>query len=291
MVFWCLLLMGMAIFGVVEMVQLSVEHTSWQERFLQARALAADGVALGLSPQLHKSDPLLVQQTGDGGRFKVDISSEGARLNLNYVLLSKHREVLENLFEQWGLEPDQADHVANCLYDWVTPGDLRSLNGAKAQDYARADLPQRPTHEPFVSFDEVGLVMGMDLVAKARPNWRDSFTLWSSGPLNINEAPPDLIAALLGRSPTRVAFFVQVRNGKDGLAGTSDDVPVNDLNKLQQQLGIDALEMESISNLISFSDPIRRIESVGQAGDSRVMISVVSRLDAVPMVYYLWSEH
>ena len=273
------------------MVQLSVEHTSWQERSLQAHVLAVDGVALGLSPQLHKDDPLLAQQIGEGEKFKVDISSEGARLNLNYVLLGKHREVLENLFEQWGLEPDQADHIANCLFDWVTPGDLRSLNGAKADDYARADLPQRPTHQPFVSFDEVRQVMGMDLLAKARPNWQDSFTLWSAGPLNINEAPPDLIAALLGVSPKRLTFFVKLRNGKDGRAGTSDDVPVNDLNKFQQQLGIDDREMALIADQISFSDPVRRIESVGQAGDSRVMISVVGRLDAIPVPYYLWSEH
>jgi type II secretory pathway component PulK len=291
LVFWCLLLMGMAIFGVVEMVQLSVEHTSWQEDALQARALAASGVALGLNTQLQKDDPLLVQKTADGGQFKVAISSEGARLNLNFVLLSEHREILVNLFRQWGLEADQADHVANCLYDWVTPGDVRSLNGAKAEDYANAGLKQRPTYQPFVSLDEVDLVMGMDLLDKARPNWRDSFTLWSNGPLNVNEAPPDLIAAVLDYSPKRTAFFAKVRNGRDGIAGTADDVPVADLATFQRQLGISDSAMEPLASQISFSDPTRRIESVGQAGGSRVMISVVSRLDAIPIHYFLWSEH
>ena len=291
LVFWCLLLMGMAIFGVVEMVQLSVEHTSWEEDVLQARAMATSGIALGLNPQLRKDDPLLAQKSPDGGQFKVAISSEGARLNLNYVLLSQHREILENLFEQWGLEADQADHVANCLYDWVTPGDLRSLNGAKAEDYANAGLNQRPTYQPFVSLDEVDLVMGMDLIDKARPNWRDSFTLWSSGPLNVNEAPPDLIAAVFDYSPKRTAFFAKVRNGRDGIAGTADDVPAPDLNTFQRQLGISDSVMESLSGQISLGDPTRRIESVGQAGGSRVIISVVSRLDAIPIHYFLWSEH
>ena len=169
LVLWCLLLLGMAVFGVVEMVELSVEHTSHEERALEARGLALSGVALGLNPQLLKDDPLLAQKPAADGQFKVTIGSEGARLNLNYVLLSKHREILENLFTQWGLQVDQADHVADCLYDWVTPGDLHSLNGAKADDYAQADLPQRPTYKPFDSFDEVKLVMGMDLVEKAKP--------------------------------------------------------------------------------------------------------------------------
>src|SRR5471032_1949748 len=98
LVLWCLLLLGMAVFGVVELVELSVEHTSHAEQALEARGLALSGVALGLNPQLLKDDPLLFQKTSAGHQFKVTMGSEGARLNLNYVLLTKHKEILENLF-------------------------------------------------------------------------------------------------------------------------------------------------------------------------------------------------
>src|ERR1019366_9521291 len=118
LVLWGLLLLGMAVFGVVDMVELSVEHTSHEELALDARGLALSGVALGLNPQLLKDDPLLFQKPAAGRQFKVAIESEGARLNLNYVLLSGHREILENLFTQWGLKVDQAEHVADCLFDW-----------------------------------------------------------------------------------------------------------------------------------------------------------------------------
>jgi type II secretory pathway component PulK len=290
LVFWALLLLGMAVFGVVEMVELSVEHTSHQELALDARSLALSGLALGLNPQLLKDDPLLFQKPAAGRQFKVAMASEGARLNLNYVLLSGHREILENLFTQWGLKVDQADHVADCLYDWVTPGDLKSLNGAKADDYARADLPQRPTYKPFDSFDEVNLVMGVDLLDKARPDWRESFTLWSGGALNVNEAPPELIAAVFSLDPKRVAFFTETRNGRDGIAGTADDVTVPDAKTFQAELGIGDLAMKALGNQISFSDPNRRVESVGQAQGTQVMISVVTRLNASPVQYLLWSE-
>jgi len=290
LVFWCLLLLGMAVFGVVEMVELSVEHTSHEELALDARGLALSGLALGLNPQLLKDDPLLFQKPAAGRQFKVAIASEGARLNLNYVLLSRHREILENLFTQWGLKVDQADHVADCLYDWVTPGDLRSLNGAKADDYARANLPQRPTYKPFDSFDEVKLVMGVDLLDKAKPDWQESFTLWSGGPLNVNEAPPELIAAVFSLDPKRVAFFTNARNGRDGIAGTADDVPVPNVKTFQAELGISDLAMKTLGNQISFSDPNRRVESVGQAEGTQVMISVVTRLKATPVQYLLWSE-
>lgn len=290
LVFWCLLLLGMAVFGVVEMVELSVEHTSHEELALEARGLALSGLALGLNPQLLKDDPLLFQKPAAGRQFKVTLASEGARLNLNYVLQSNHREILVNLFTQWGLPVDDADHVADCLYDWITPGDLKSLDGAKADDYARANLPQSPTSQPFYSFDEVKLVMGMDLVEKVKPNWEDSFTLWSGGPLNVNEAPPELIAAVFSIDPQRVAFFTNTRNGLDGIPGTSDDVPVPNLNTFEAELGISALAMQTLGNQISLSDPNRRVESVGQVEGTQVMISVVTRLNATPVQYFLWSE-
>ena len=290
LVFWALLLLTMAVFGVIEMVELSVEHTTHEEQALDARALALSGVALGLNPQFLKDEPLFFQKPAADRQFKVTIGSEGARLNLNYVLLTGHREILENLFTQWGLQIDQAEHVADCLYDWVTPGDLRSLNGAKADDYAQANLPQRPTYQPFESFEEVRLVMGVDLLDKAKPDWEDSFTLWSSGPLNVSEAPPELIAAVFSIDPKRVAFFTSMRNGKDGIAGTADDVPVPDVKTFQSDLGIGTLAMQKLSNQISLSDPNRRVESVGQVQGTQVMISVVTRLKASPVQYFLWSE-
>jgi type II secretory pathway component PulK len=292
LVLWCLLLLGMAVFGIVEMVQMSVEHTAHSELALDARTLAASGLALGLSPQLLKDDPLLAQSPSPGCKFKVQIQSEGARLNLNYVLLSGHREIIVNLLLSWKLPQDQANHVADCLYDWVTPGSLRSLNGAKADDYAKAGLEQRPTGKPFASLDEVDEVMGMDLVDKAKPDWRDSFTLWSSGPLDINEAPAELIAAVFTLNPERVAIFTNARNGRDGIPGTSDDVPVKDMATLQGQLGLNELLVKALGNQVSFGDPnpIRRVESVGQAQGTQVTISVVTRLHTSPPQYLLWSE-
>ena len=290
LVLWCLLLLGIAVFGVVELVELSVEHTTHAEQALEARGLALSGVALGLNPQLLRDDPLLAQKPDALHQFTVTIQSEGARLNLNYILASGHREILENLFTQWGLKIDQAEHVADCLYDWVTPGDLKSLNGAKADDYADAGLPQRPTGKAFDSFEEVREVLGVDLLDKAKSNWQDSFTLWSSGPLNVNEAPPELIAAVFSLDPQRVKFFTDARNGRDGIAGTSDDVPVPNAQTFQGELGIGDTAMDTLSGQISFKDPNRRVESVGQVEGTQVMISVVTRLNTSPIEYFLWSE-
>jgi general secretion pathway protein K len=289
-VLWSLLLLGMAVFGVVEMIELSIEHAAYDQQALEARGLALSGLALGLNPQLLKDDPILSQKFGAGRQFKTTIGSEGARMNLNYVLLTKHREILQNLFTQWGLQIDQAERVADCMYDWVTPGDLKSLNGAKAADYARLNLPQRPSYKAFESFDEVDQVIGMDLLDKARPNWRDSFTLWSSGPLNVNDAPAELIAAVFSLDPSQVAFFTKARNGRDEIPGTSDDVSVKDMTALQGQLGLSSTKVKQLGAQVSFTDSNRRVDVTGQAGATQVAISVVTRLNSSPIQYFLWSE-
>jgi type II secretory pathway component PulK len=290
LVLWALVLLGMAVFGVVELVDLSVDHTSYSERALDARGLALSGLALGLSPQLLKDDPILTEVAGPQRMFKATFGSEGARLNLNYVLLSKNQQILINLFSQWGLPVDQATHVVACMYDWVTPGDLKSLGGAKAQDYINANLPQVPTYQPFDSFDEVALVMDFAMVEKVRPNWQDSFTLWSTGPLNVNEAPPELIAAVFSLDPERVALWTSARNGRDGIAGTADDVPVKSLTTLAGDLGISTTQEQTLGNQVDFSDPNRRIDSVGISQGTQVKISVVTRLNSSPIQYFLWSE-
>jgi general secretion pathway protein K len=207
------------------------------------------------------------------------------------VLLSGHREILVNLFAQWGLPVNEANHLADCLYDWITPGDLKSLNGAKANEYALAGLSQAPTHQPFVSFDEVDEVMDMDLLDKARSNWKDSFTLWSAGPLNVNEAPPALIAAVFGLDPLNVGNFTDSRNGRDGVAGTSDDVPVTDLRVFQGELGISDLAMKALNSEIELSDPMRRVTATGYSRDVKSTVAVVTQLNSNPIQYLLWSNH
>jgi type II secretory pathway component PulK len=290
LVFWCLLVLGLAVFAVVELVELSVEHAAHESLALEARSLAASGVAIAEAPQMLCDDPLLSQNLAPGRRFRATIEDEGARLNLNYLLLTNHRDVLVNLFTIWGMKMDDAQHAADSLYDWVTPGDLPSLNGAKADAYAKANLPQRPSHQAFQSWHEVGLVMGMDAVAAAKPGWQDSFTLWSDGPLDVAQAPTELIAALFGLPPSRVEYMVKTRNGRDGIPGTLDDVPIANAATLQAELGISDLQMTPLQNQITFGSTVRRIQSTGYAGDARAVISAVTRLNSSPPQFLVWSE-
>ncbi len=290
LVLWCIILIGLAVVGVVGLLELSLENTIRAGKEMEAHALAMTGLAFGAEPLLLKNDPVLSREPASGRSFSVTFESEGSRLNLNFILQSGHREILVNLFKRWGLDLAAADHVADCLYDWITPGNIPSMHGAKADNYAEAGLSQRPSGLPFVSLDEVAQVMGMDEVRKTNPNWRNSFTLWSNGPLDITEAPADLIAAVFSLDPDRVESFVSTRNGGDGIAGTADDVPVQNLLVFQGELGISDLQMQALGGQIELTDPYRRVRSTGRVGGVQVTISTVTKLKSSPVQYLVWLE-
>ena len=289
LVLWCIMLLSLAVFAVVEMVDLSVDHASHEKSALVAQTWAASGAAVGQVPQLLPDDPVLKQKDSEGHGFSVTIQSEGARLNLNFLLLNHRQEVLLHLFTSWGLQPSDAQHAAASLYDWVTPGDLPSLGGAKAAAYAQAGLPQRPTHQPFQSLGEAAKVMGMDLVAAARPNWQDSFTLWSEGPLDLNAAPADRIAALFGIDVGQIKALVNTRDGRDGVPGTLDDTPLT-AALLRAELGLTDIQMKTLQNQFAFGSVVRRIESTGQTGPTHASLVVVTRLNTVPPQLLVWSK-
>ena len=289
LVLWCVLLLSMAVFAVAEAVSFSADHATFEQSALEARTWAQSGAAVGQVPQLLADDPSLRHEESPGHGYSVTIESEAARLNLNFLLITHHQDVLLNLFTSWGVRLSDAQRAADCLYDWVTPGDLPSLDGAKADAYARAGLPQRPSHQPFRSWAEVEQVMGIESVAQARPDWESSLTLWSDGPLDLNVAPTDCMAALFGVDRNRVESLVKLRNGADGLPGTQDDAPVNG-GLVQSQLGLSAAQMTALQNQFVFGSTVRRIESVGRAGAARSSISIVARLLASPPQFLVWSE-
>jgi hypothetical protein len=59
---------------------------------------------------------------------------------------------------------------------------------------------------------------------------------------------------------------------------------------LEGELGLNDVQMKAMQNEISFGSTVRRIASVGRAGEARATISVVLRLNATPTQLFVWSE-
>ena len=110
------------------------------------------------------------------------------------------------------------------------------------------------------------LVKGFAQVVAANPAWKDSFTLLSSGELDLNEASPELIAAVCLCGLEAARLFVVTRTGFDGIQGTLDDQLFEDIDTTLQLLGIPAGFIDDVADRVSIEDPAQRIVSVGRYG-------------------------
>jgi type II secretory pathway component PulK len=116
-------------------------------------------------------------------------SRKGGRFNINFILFSEDKALIRLIFAEWGIDFDTASEIADALIDWIDSDDDLELNGAERDFYEGQGIFEQPFNRPFYALEEMRLVRGMPLVEAANPNWRDWFTVWSSGGLDVNEAP------------------------------------------------------------------------------------------------------
>jgi type II secretory pathway component PulK len=246
------------------------------------------GLAMGLHPSIDRHDPLLDEKTGEG-EFQVAIDGENGRANLNRLLLSGHADVLERLWIEWGLSSDEAQSLNDCLQDWIEPTDLKRLNGAKQADYAKLGHPEYPPGRPFQSISEATQVIGFGKVMKLKPDWRDFFTLFSDGALDLNEAPADLIAAFCDVGWSQAASFVTQRD-PGGVKRSPNGIHYDSVQAACAALGMPSLDVERNGPLLTVDGRVWRIASTGIVGDHRHTIVVVAARSQSNPSFLLWQE-
>jgi type II secretory pathway component PulK len=147
------------------------------------------------------------------------ITSEGAKINLNYLQLPEadrdkvfsFRQQPQNLVEYTAMllinlmegfikdseKPSEEfgdlrpEEQVGDIMDWVNPGGNRVLGGAKDTFYEQQNPPYKAKRGRFFSVEELKLVKGIDdyLYSKLRPH----VTVYSyDGKINLNQASKDL---------------------------------------------------------------------------------------------------
>jgi type II secretory pathway component PulK len=277
-VLWLIAILAMACMATLRVISFDMELASAKVHGSRARQVAEMGIAIGSNPLVKRSDPLLSRmdpETGEG--YEVRILSEGGRFNINSLILRQDKELLKSMFINWGLELEVAQEIADALTDWVDTDDDEQLNGAEKKYYEAEGRINQPFNRPFYDLSEVSLVRGMDLVEAVRPDWRDWFTIWSSGGLDLNEAPAELIAAAADLEPEQAEIIPETVRGIDGLRDTTDDVPFQNVAAALDLLGIDAEGRPEIVRRFTVNDATTRIESTGFAEGAKRKITVIVR--------------
>ena len=274
-VLWIMAVMSLALVATVKITSYQTDVAGSQMNGIDARQYADMGLNLASNPAVEEWDPILNwidPETGNSG-FNVKILSEGARFNINFILLSEDKALIRLILDEWGIDFDTSSEIADALIDWIDTNDDVQLNGAEVEYYEGQGYLDRPFNRPFYNLDEMRLVRGMDIVEAANPNWRDWFTCRSSGGLDINEADARLIAVATESNIEEAIALVDIVDGPDGIRNTEDDQPIDVASALAQLGVVDPTGV--IQARLNANDQVSRIESIGFVGAIRRKLVLV----------------
>lgn len=275
-VLWLITLLAFISVAAIRVVGFDLDVATANIHGFRAKQLAEMGVAVGANPVVERSDPILRQWSGDEG-FEVTLTSEGGKFNINRILMQDDKNLLKNMFIGWGMEIDQAAAVADSLGDWIDPDDEESLNGAEVKYYEDLGRVNQPFNRPFYDLDEMRLVRGMDLVDALRPDWREWFTVWSTGGLDVNEASAEKISVAAESSLEEAMIIPETVRGPDGARDTEDDAPFRSPQEALALIGVDGSVRPDILNRFSANETTTRIESTGITPGAKRRITLVVR--------------
>ena len=277
-VLWLIAIIGLACMAALRVISFDVDVASAKIHGSRARQIAEMGIAVGCNPAIKRTDPLL-QMTDEkaGGRYEVRLTSEGGRFNINAILLRSDKNLLSSIFNDWGLEQEDAQAVTDALIDWVDEDNNVSLTGAEKEQYKKAGRVNQPFNRPFYDINEVRLVRGMAMVEAIRPDWRSWFTVWSGGALDLNDAPAELIAAAAECPVEQAEIIPETVRGPDQVRATPDDLPFENPADALALLGIDVDGRPDLAQRFTVKDQTDRIESIGYAEGAKRKITVIIR--------------
>ena len=262
-VFWMIAVMGMVLFASTKLLRSDTQSARVMRDRMFAKRYAEMGLEVGRHPAMELYDPLL-SHSGESGGYQVQVTTEEARFNINVLLLNSDRAVLKRVFASWNLKPEFVSSLVDALKDWVDADDLVSLNGAEKREYEKVGLQDLPFNKPFKNLDDMLLVRGMETVNALQPGWRDWFTVFGDGRIDVNEARPDFISVLANVPMERLTPLITLRNGRDGVHHSIDDGRLTSAVQVAQLLGVFQPKIVAeLQQWVQFSGPIRRIESTG----------------------------
>lgn len=273
---WALLLMSFTVMGLVEYIRYSAEEAVLESAEFRCLHLAESGLAVGLHPNARRGDKSLKQKIGTDSGFDVVINYEGARIPINFITDDRLREAVYELFVRWGLNSNEASIASESLADWVDTNDEVRSNGAETAFYESQGIYKLPRQKGFINVDEMLLVRGMGVVDRLKPDWREFFSVYGNGTIDLRTAFKEVLIAITQASETDVVNYITRRDGPDGIAGTEDDQRISD-SEAFRMLGLAGDRSRALQNILTSDDDVRRVTSTGYVGEKRAQIIIIAR--------------
>lgn len=310
-VIWVVMILSLLVMGIALTMQVETKLASLNRTNFKCDVLARAGIELAKQQLMADIDP--TEDTGadafkekwhtnpdlfenyplGDGVINVKVLPEDGKLNIN--TLSATPEALRYLFQQLQVLPADLDVLVDSIQDWVDTDDNPRINGAEIDYYSRLSSPYRPKNGPIDRLEELLLVRGMtpDLFygrTSGHP-LRELVTGLSAGKVNVNVAPPIVLAVLLGIEESQAEQIVSYRNGDDGVEGTEDDRVFYSRQDLPLAASaISEEEIKVLQNVLDFKSYFFTIIAEGRVGNVSKTIRVTVSRDTDGIKTLSWLE-
>jgi len=275
LVLWSIAFLAGLVVLVAGVVSNWIGDEAHAERDFRARQLALSGVALGRNPAIKPGDPLLRSGSKDTEGFEVRLSDESGKINPNFWIAQNNRAVFTRLFDAWEVDPAQRDAAIDGLVDWIDADDFRSLSGAERGEYEAAGRVG-PANRPLLAIRELEAILGMDQVLASHEGWKENFTIWHNGKINLQHAGEPLLRDLAEVTPEQCRALFELRAGPDAIEGSEDDVKLESVEATAKLLGLGGRQLNVLEEFFDVSGGVRRIESTGFCNGTKHRIVVIT---------------
>jgi general secretion pathway protein K len=282
---WALFLLSALIVGWALDINSRITLNGNASRTLEAEAMACSGAEVALDPGVEPGDSVLQGSLGRNQTFKAQITGEGGRLNLTWIVAGENParlQILRKFLELNGVELNEREHMIDCLLDYVDSDDLPRLNGAEA------DATYQPKNALLQRIEELKNVKGWEEFT-SRPDWDADLTLYSTGWVDLAWASRNVLLSLPGFNEQIVDRFLELRRGPDGIDGTADDPEMTTLDQVRVAIGFSPDQFAQLSGLIGFHDTVMRVVSVGKSGEVMRTVQMIIRKSGLPQIIR-WKE-
>ena len=145
------------------------------------------------------------------GEYKVKISNESGKININKAT----RSMLRMLLEGFDLDESEKDTIADSIMDWRDKDNLHRINGAEDDYYQSLDDPYECKDEDFDAIEELLLVKGVtaDIFYGGLESMVTIYT--QTDKININAASWEMLIALPGMTEAAAREIITFRGEKE----------------------------------------------------------------------------
>ena len=278
----------------------------------------AENTVLG---QIFPDQAEFEEKVGTDARCTIQIVDLERKFNINHAAGdAMGRFPLKKIFELMGVDTGQTDYLIDAIKDWRDTDDNRRVSGAESDTYEVKIPPYTAKNGPIDDLKELLLVEGItpeiywgsrarQIAAEplqapsADPlgseeeeeitypfGMADIFTPISTGYINLNTAPSEVMQLVPGFDEARVDLILQMRAGLDGVDGTEDDEPFDDVAQIQRA-GFTADGIANARRFFSVRSATYEVTVQANAGKlSRTLVAVLSRASPtdIKILYTYW---